>query len=149
MKRSDTTKIWKKKTILTSIFIWNGSYPIRCFKICINFSLPFTWLFFFFEPAMIIWIHGEKTWASALKQIRLGVPSELAKRGLWHKCKHNDNKNDSFVMWGRNRVTHAELWNEEKREIMKSRLVEQHWAFTPLPSLSLARSLARPLTRSS
>lgn len=74
---------------------------------------------------------------------RAGTPSGFAKSTTWYKCKHNNaNGNNWFAgaRWRTYHVTWARLWNEEKREIMKSRLVEQHWAFTPLPHSSLWRA---------
>lgn len=74
---------------------------------------------------------------------RAGTPSGFAKSTTWYKCKHNNaNGNNWFAgaRWRMYHVTWARLWNEEKREIMKSRLVEQHRAFTPLPHSSLWRA---------
>lgn len=46
----------------------------------------------------------------------------------------------AWVRWRVYHVTQAQLWNEEKREIMVSRLVEQHRAFTPHPLPSFCRA---------
>lgn len=46
----------------------------------------------------------------------------------------------AWVRWRAYHVTWAQLWNQEKREIMESRLVEQHRAFTPLPPSSFWRA---------
>lgn len=74
---------------------------------------------------------------------RAGTPCGFSKSTTWYKSKHNNtNGNNWFAgaRWRMYHVTWARLWNEEKREIMKSRLVEQHWAFTPLPHSSLWRA---------
>lgn len=62
---------------------------------------------------------------------------------FWHSLRHKPRQNYPcaheniwFASLCAMTVTCPQLWNEEKREIMVSRLVEQHRGFTPLPPLA-------------
>lgn len=68
----------------------------------------------------------------------LNLPQKNPKTAYDTIRNHNNAYENNWfasARWQMYHVTQAQLWNEERREIMESRLVEQHWTFTPPPSL--------------
>lgn len=78
-------------------------------------------------------------WVCDWTQTETRSDSAIYQNSRWHKQKPLMTAPmkiidwRAWVRWRVHHVTQAQLWNQEKREIMVSRLVEQHRAFTPLP----------------